>query len=156
MALYKKEVLIKPTSVSTHDEAVATTRAFVNSFQNMPTNKDGSGAYIDFFFADLFDSRNGNLYRVFSDACTTQYAMPNIGGLIKYTILDNTLLALKTEVPSVAGLATISYVDTAVASGVGSADLTAINAAISNHETRIGTLESASTTDGESATYVIE
>lgn len=87
MALYKKEILIKPSSILTHDEAIQITRDYVNSFQNDPANTV-NGNFVDYFFGDVFDSRTGSIHRVFSDACTTFYELPNVNGLIKYPIYD--------------------------------------------------------------------
>lgn len=153
--LYKKEILVKPTSTATKEQAIAATRTFVNSFQNAAANKDGNGNFIDYFFGDCYDSRNGNIYRVFSDACSGYYAMPNTDGLVKYDIIDNDVLALKSEIPSVDGLASTTYVDDAIA-GIdtgGSVDLTEVNNTLSDHTNRIVALESS--TSGEAA-FVIE
>jgi hypothetical protein len=75
MALKKKEVLLRPTSPLTIEEAIAWTRNWVNSLQEADENKDEYGHYIDYFFADLFDGKTGDLYRIFSDACKTRYDM---------------------------------------------------------------------------------
>lgn len=151
MALYKKEIVVRPTSTATYDQAITATRNFVNGFQNDPANKNGT-AFIDFFFGDCFDSRNGNIYRVFSDACATEYSMPHVNGLIKYTILDNSVMATKAELTP---LATKEYVDTEIA-GLdlgGDVDLTDINNTLADHETRIEILESA---ESGTVAYVIE
>lgn len=93
MALYKKEVVVRPNSTATTEQAISVTRNFVNGFQNATSNDDGSGGYIDLFFADLFDARNGNVLRVFSDACEAEYSMvPDESGLIKFTIIDNAMI----------------------------------------------------------------
>jgi len=86
MALYKKEVLIRPTSTVSAQGAKDWTRNWLNdTFQNASDNKDANGAYIDHFFADIFDARDGNIYRIFSDACSNEYAMDTLD----FTILDN-------------------------------------------------------------------
>ena len=93
MALYKKEVVVRPNSSATYEQAIAAARGFVNGFQNAASNSNGSGGFVDFFFADLFDSRDGNVYRVFSDACATEYSMPTeADGLIKYDIVNNAVI----------------------------------------------------------------
>lgn len=152
--LFKKEILVKPTSTATQDQAIAATRNFVNGFQNAASNKDVNGNFIDYFFGDCYDSRNGNIYRVFSDACSGYYAMPNTDGLVKYDILDNAKLALKTEIPSLNGLASETYVTDAIGNiDIPEVDMTAVNNTLGDHTNRIEALESS--TSGESA-YVIE
>lgn len=144
MALYKKEIVVRPNSTATEAQAITATRNFVNSFQNAAGNSNGSGGFIDFFFGDCFDARDGNIYRVFSDACAAEYSMPNDNGLIKYDILNNATIATK------------QYVDDAV-DGIDAGaptDLTAINNTLADHETRIEVLETAD--DNGTVAYVIE
>jgi len=94
--LYKKEVLIREVSTVSVPAAMTWTINWItNTFQNKASNIDGNGDYIDFYFADIFDSRDGNIYRVYTEACKPQYSMTNI----EYTILDNSLLAQKAELP---------------------------------------------------------
>jgi hypothetical protein len=145
MALYKKEVVVRPNSTATYEQAITATRNFVNGFQNATSNSNGSGGFIDFFFADLFDARDGNIFRVFSDACATEYSMPSVNGLIKYDIVNNNVLASKT------------YVDDAIAgveTGGGEVDLTSINNTLADHEDRIVALEESG--DNGAVAYVIE
>lgn len=145
MALYKKEVVVRPNSTATYEQAISVTRNFVNGFQNAPENAKDGGGYIDFFFADLFDARDGNIFRVFSDACTTEYSMPNDNGLIKYDIVNNGILASK------------QYVQDAIAGidvGGEEVDLTTINEVLLDHENRIEVLEN--TSDNGAEAYVIE
>jgi len=79
MGLYKKEVLVKPTSTVTVQGAKDFTKNWLNdTFQNAASNKDADGNYIDYFFGDVFDSRTGNIYRVFSDACADKYSMTEL------------------------------------------------------------------------------
>ena len=93
MGLFKKEIVIRPNSPMTYAEAMVGARSVVNNFQNKAVNKKENGSFIDFFFADMFDARNGNLYRVFSDACATEYSMtPDGNGLINFDIIDNAIL----------------------------------------------------------------
>lgn len=147
MALYKKEIVVRPNSTATEAQAIAATRDFVNSFQNASGNANGSGGFIDFFFGDCFDSRNGNIYRIFSDACAGEYSMPHENGLIKYDVLNNATNATKEYVTDA-----IDAIDLGAG---GTTDLTAINDTLTDHETRIEVLETAEDTNGTVA-YVIE
>jgi len=77
-ALWKKEVVIRQTSTISITGAKDWTKNWLSSFQNKPENIDASGGYIDYFFADLFDARTGNLYRIFSDAAGAKYSMSEV------------------------------------------------------------------------------
>jgi hypothetical protein len=74
-ALWKKEVVIRQNSTVTVAGGQNWTKNWLNSFQDDSSNIDQNGEYIDFFFADLFDSRTGNLYRIFTDAAGTRFNM---------------------------------------------------------------------------------
>jgi len=147
MALYKKEIVVRPNSTATEAQAITATRNFVNGFQNASTNAKDGGGFIDFFFGDCFDSRNGNIYRVFSDACATEYTMPHVNGLIKYDVLNNATNATKQYVTDA-----IDAIEIPEAQAV---DLTAINNTLTDHEDRIVVLETAESTNGVEA-YVID
>ena len=108
--LYKKEVLIREVStISVQAAKDWTINWITNEFQEAESNKstqydeDGnpiyvdSYGYIDYFFADIFDSRDGNIYRVYSESCRPKYSMTNI----EYSILDNAILAKKAEIPKI-------------------------------------------------------
>jgi len=83
--LYKKEVLIRPVSTITVQGAKDfATNWMRDTFQEVDSNKDADGNYIDYFFADVFDARTGNIYRVFSEACKDKYSM----GTLEFDILD--------------------------------------------------------------------
>ncbi len=77
-ALWKKEVVIRQNSTISVSAAQDWTKNWLASFQDDPDNIDGNGEYIDYFFGDLFDSRTGNLYRIFSEAAGVKYNMPNV------------------------------------------------------------------------------
>ena len=86
MGLYKKEILIRPVSTITVDGAKSWTKNWLNdTFQNKSDNKDSNDKYIDFYFADIFDARSSNIYRVFSDACADRYDM----SVLEFDVLDN-------------------------------------------------------------------
>ena len=86
MGLYKKEVLIRLVSTISVDGAKNWTKNWLNDrFQDDSDNKDSNDKYIDYFFADVFDSRTGNIYRVFSDACEDKYDM----SVLEFDILDS-------------------------------------------------------------------
>lgn len=88
MGLAKKETIIKPTSTMTLEAIKTATRTMVNSYQNGATNKNTNGTFKDFFFMDIYDSRNGSLYRIYADACETEYGLPIVDGAIFYTVVD--------------------------------------------------------------------
>ena len=77
-SLWKKEVVIRPTSSISVQEAQDWTKNWLATFQDDADNKDGNGDYIDYFFGDLFDARTGNLYRIFSEAAGAHYNMTEI------------------------------------------------------------------------------
>lgn len=108
--LYKKEVLIREvSSISVQGAKTWTINWITNTFQEATRNTtiqyDEAGdpiypdqyGYIDYYFADVFDSRDGNIYRVFSTACAAKYDMTNL----EYAILDNSKIALKVELPKI-------------------------------------------------------
>lgn len=97
-ALYKKEVVIRPTSTMTVQGAIDWTQNWLmTAFQDKAENKDANGNYIDYFFADIFDSRTGNIYRVFSNPCTTAYSLTTLN----FEILDKSKFATTLELASV-------------------------------------------------------
>ena len=70
-SLSKKEVFIRGNSSVTMEKAREFTIDWMNELQEEDSNKDMNGNYIKYFFADIFDSRTKNEYKVFSDeACT--------------------------------------------------------------------------------------
>ena len=71
MPLKKDEWVIRKTSGITIETANSYIRGQLDAKQDDDTNVDvNSGAYTDFFFADLFDSRDGSLYRIWSVGAT--------------------------------------------------------------------------------------
>ena len=88
MGLVKKETIIKPTSSMTLDAVKTATRTMVNSYQNGAANKNTNGTFKDFFFMDIYDSRDGSLYRIYADACETEYGLPKVNGVIFYVVVD--------------------------------------------------------------------
>lgn len=88
MALLKKEIIIKTTSIMTLSQVKVACRGIVNSFQTAITNKKTDGTFIDYFFADIYDARDGNVYRIFSDSCESMYSLNKIDGYLFYTLID--------------------------------------------------------------------
>jgi hypothetical protein len=97
-ALWKKEVVIRPTSTVGVEAAKNWTANWLNSFQTHESNME-DGQYIDYFFGDLFDSRTGNLYRVFSDACAQKYDMTTLRFdlLITANFIPTTMVSDSTD-----------------------------------------------------------
>lgn len=93
-ALYKKEVVIRPSSTISVQGGKNWTKNWLNGFQNNASNEDQYGNYIDYFFGDLFDSRTGNIYRIFSDACTSKYSLTTL----EFDIVDLSKLIPKTDI----------------------------------------------------------
>lgn len=76
MGLYKKEILIRPNSTISKEDAVDWTRNWLDSnFQDVDANKNDDGTYKDYFFADVFDARTSEIVRVYTDACKPKYSM---------------------------------------------------------------------------------
>jgi len=89
MALYRKDVLVRPNSTISEADAINWTRNWLNNFQNADENKDEDGKYKNYFFADIFFAKNKKIIRVFSDACKDAYNMQaDENGLIEFTLLD--------------------------------------------------------------------
>ena len=94
MGLYKKEVLIRPVSTISVQGAKDFAKNWMNdNFQNVDENKDEDGNYIDYFFADIFDARDGNIYRVYTEACMDKYSMD----VVEFDLLNTVLINEKIE-----------------------------------------------------------
>jgi len=70
MALVKDEWIIRKTSTISIVSANSYIRGKLDTKQDDENNKDSNDAYIDNYFADLFDSRDGSLYRIYSVGAT--------------------------------------------------------------------------------------
>jgi len=71
MALVKDEWIIRKSSSISIEKAENYIRQQLDNKQDDDKNKNLNGEYVDYFFADLFDSRDGSLYRIYSSAATT-------------------------------------------------------------------------------------
>ncbi|WP_456432664.1 hypothetical protein [Nitratifractor sp.] len=124
MALYKKEVLVRPNSTADFEAAMSFAQNWLmNTFQDKATNKDENGNYIDYFFADVFfapgHALGGQTWRIFTPPCADKYSMtpdPNTGR-IEFKIAD--LAGLQSQIAANAN-------------------------EISDHESRIQALENSS------------
>jgi len=67
MALVKEDWVIRKTSTVSIPDALAYVRSKMDDKQE-DSATDSNGNYIDYFFADLFDSRTNYLYRIYSTA----------------------------------------------------------------------------------------
>ena len=131
MALYKKEVLVRPNSTADFEAAMNfSINWLTNEFQEKADNKDANGNYIDYFFADVFfapghATNSGQIWRIYSTPCEQKYNMtPASTGRIEFMIGD--LVGLQTQI------------DTNTQS------LTEVGNELSDHEARITTLENSS------------
>jgi len=95
MALYKKEVLVRPNSPADFKAAMNWTRDWLqNTFQDDPNNKDENGNYKDYFFADVFfayghKTNSGQIWRIYTDPCKDKYGLtPAASGRIEFLIND--------------------------------------------------------------------
>ncbi len=95
MALYKKEVLVRPNSTASFETAMNFAQNWMmNTFQDKPENKDEDGNYIDYFFADVFFAPGhplgGQTWRIFTPPCGNKYSMtPDSNtGRIEYKVTD--------------------------------------------------------------------
>ena len=70
MALVKDEWIIRKSSTITIAKANSYIRDQLDKKQDQDSNKDSNDKYIDNYFADLFDSRDGSLYRIYSVGAT--------------------------------------------------------------------------------------
>lgn len=115
MALVKDDWVIRKTSTTTIATANNTIRNQLDIKQNDSKNRDINNNYIDNYFADLFDARDGSLYRIWSTAATNSssviagnaangdsyYTVVNVGNIKTSieTTLNMSSYALKTELP---------------------------------------------------------
>ena len=96
--LYKKEILIRPVSTITVPGAITFVHNWLDdNFQNVASNKNSSGDFIDYYFADIFDSRTGNLIRVYTNAAGAYYSM----SIVDFDIIDKSTLATAQEFDAV-------------------------------------------------------
>ena len=97
-SLYKKEVLVRPSSTISVQGAIDWTHNWLDTtFQEVSSNKDTNGDYIDYFFADIFDARTGNIYRVFTNACKSYYSMTEVD----FELLNTSNFAKATDVDAI-------------------------------------------------------
>jgi len=75
MALVKDEWIIRKTSTISISSANDYIRGQLDDKQDNTDNLDSSDKYIDNFFADLFDARDGSLYRIYSVGATNNAAV---------------------------------------------------------------------------------
>lgn len=103
MALWKKEVLVRPNSPLDFDGAMDWARNWLNNtFQEADENKDENGNHKDYFFADVFFApghpNGGQLWRIYADACAQKYGMqPASSGRIEFNILNQPALEARIE-----------------------------------------------------------
>jgi len=94
MALYKKEVLVRPNSSADFEAAMNfSINWLTNTFQEKEDNKDEDGNYIDYFFADVFfapgHANGGQVWRIYSTPCQQKYGLaPAESGRIEFMIND--------------------------------------------------------------------
>ena len=95
MALYKKEVLVRPNSDADFETAMNWTRDWLtNTFQDRPENRNDDGSYKDYFFADVFfapghRTNSGQTWRIYTDPCGQKYGLqPAPSGRIEFMIGD--------------------------------------------------------------------
>ncbi|WP_456390327.1 hypothetical protein [Hydrogenimonas sp.] len=143
MALFKKEVLVRPNSTADFETAMNWTRDWLqNTFQDDPENKDENGNYIDYFFADVYfapghATNSGQLWRIFSDPCGQKYDMqPSQTGRIEYIVsdkesVDNAVASLDNDVEDIDNT------------------INAMSAELNDHESRIATLEASDGVEAE-------
>ena len=102
MGLFNNQVVIRPTSTITVKAAQEWTQNWLdNNYQDIASNKDTNGNYINFYMADIFDGRSGNLYKVFSKACAKEYDMTQL----TFTLLDTKQFASTQDVQTTATIA---------------------------------------------------
>jgi len=108
MALYKKEVLVRPNSPADFEDAMNWTKNWLmNTFQDDQENIDEDGNYIDYFFADVtfapgHSTNGGQVWRIFTPPCEQKYSMtPDANtGRIEYQIADLVGTRARLDSPS--------------------------------------------------------
>ena len=95
MALYKKEVLVRPNSTMDFAGAMNWTRDWLmRTFQDVAQNRDENGNYKDYFFADVFfayghQTNRGQIWRIYADPCEQKYGLQRApSGRIEFLISD--------------------------------------------------------------------
>ena len=132
MALYKKDVLVRPNSTEDFEAAMNfSINWLMNTFQDKPENKDADGNYIDYFFADVFfapghATNSGQTWRIYSTPCEQKYSMiPAATGRIEF--MTTNLEGLQAQIDQ------------------HTQSLTEVSNELGNHESRIDALENSST-----------
>ena len=76
MALVRDEYIIRKTSTAVVSTVMTFIRdTYLNPKQEASDNKTVDNKYKNFYFGDLFDARDGSLYRVWSSGATTDPSM---------------------------------------------------------------------------------
>jgi hypothetical protein len=77
LPLKRLDVLIRGNSNISEDDAIAWCKKWANERQNSDDNLDKDGNQKEAFYIDLFDSRNSNSFKVFSDVATNEREIKN-------------------------------------------------------------------------------
>jgi len=87
--LTKKEFVINPTSTASVADELTDAFVVLNSLQDAA--QDWMGGYVEYFCADMYDSRTGIIYRMYSDAARDHFSM---GGSVFVILNPPNLLKL--------------------------------------------------------------
>jgi len=85
-ALYRLDTMVRKKSDIKEYDAVKWTKDWVNDRQESEKNKNPDGSYKKDYYSDLFDSRTGKLWKVFSDVAGDNRDIDD-----KYQDIDNVM-----------------------------------------------------------------
>ena len=76
-SLKKFEVMVRQNSDKTIDYLIIKYKRIMNDFQERPTNKNEDGSYRLIWYAEIFDSRTNDIYKVFCSYATMLFEIEN-------------------------------------------------------------------------------
>jgi len=76
-SLYRLDVIVRGNSTILQDKAIEWAKNWVNNRQEDSTNKT-DGGYLREYYADLYDSRTNQSWKVFSDVATKNRGIENV------------------------------------------------------------------------------
>ena len=101
-SLYRLDVMVRESSDISEPDAIKWTKDWVNDRQEADDNKYPDGSYKRDYYSDLFDSRTGKIWKVFSDVAADNRdiddSYDDIEGVMYISIYIEKLIDLETRV----------------------------------------------------------
>jgi hypothetical protein len=76
-ALKRLDLMVRANSTKTHDEVIDIAKNWANKRQEQYSNKNGYRTYIYLYYVDVYDSRDSNMWKVFSDEAAKRNDVKN-------------------------------------------------------------------------------